>query len=169
MADLLDRAWGRLTSALGFGTITATKGTDGQGVRQAQVRFSAVEVRDGTPLICLYGVASRPLPGADAVLVFVEGNRSKGIIIATNDRRYQIDLAEGEVAIHSDEGDSVHLKRGRVVKITAGTKLEIDAPLVTLTGRMEAAGDVKAGTISLQNHVHGGVQRAAAQTDAPTP
>jgi phage gp45-like len=167
MSSALERLGGRLLSLCGFGRITATTSLGGKGLRRAQVRIDDAETRDETPIVTLYGVSSRPLAGADAVMLFLGGDRSKGIIIATTDRRYQIELAEGEVALHTDEGDHIHLKRGRIISIVAGTKLEIDTPLITTTGHIEAAGDVKAGTVSLQTHRHGGVQSGAAQTGVP--
>ena len=166
MSGALDRAWGRLASAFGFGSITATKALEGKGVRRAQVRFDGSEIRDETPLVGLYGVASRPLEGADAVLVFVAGNRSKGIIIATNDRRYQLELAEGEVALHDDQGQKVHLTRAGIVIEGAGKPITINGD-VTLNGKLTATGDVKAGDISLQKHPHGGVQTGAGKTGLP--
>jgi phage baseplate assembly protein V len=169
MSTMMEQLGGRLASMLGFARITATKDLGGKGLRSVQVTFDAAESRDGTPVVQQYGFASRPKVGADAVVTFIGGNRSLGIIIATNDRRFQIELAEGEVALHTDEGDKVHLKRGRIVSIVAGTQLEIDTPLITTTGRIEATGDIKAGTISLQNHRHGGVQSGGAQTAVPTP
>jgi phage baseplate assembly protein V len=169
MSSMMEQLGGRIASMLGFARITATKALEGKGLRRVQVQFDQAEARDDTPVVQHYGVATRPKPGADAIVTFIGGNRSLGIIIATNDRRYQFELEEGEVALHTDEGDSVHLKRGRVVKITAGTALEIDTPLITTTGRIEAVGDVKAGTISLQGHVHGGVQRGGEITDGPVP
>lgn len=167
MSGTLERIGGRLMSLIGFGRITTTTALAGKGLRRAQVTIDDAETRDETPLLGLYGVASRPLPGADGVLIFVAGDRSKGIVIATNDRRYQIELAEGEVALHSDEGDSVHLRRGRVVRIVAGTRLEIDTPLITTTGRIEAAGDVLAGTVSLRHHRTTQVQAGSGLSGPP--
>jgi phage baseplate assembly protein gpV len=37
-----------------------------------------------------------------------------------------------------------------------------------VAGWVKASGDVKAGSVSLQNHVHGGVQGGSSQTDKPT-
>ncbi|EHM03449.1 bacteriophage Mu Gp45 protein [Acetobacteraceae bacterium AT-5844] len=167
MSSALERMAGRLLSLVGFGRVTATTALAGKGLRRAQVRFDDAETRDETPLVQQYGFASRPLPGADAILVFVGGNRSKGIVIATNDRRYQIELAPGEVALHTDEGDFVHIRRGGTIGIRAATKVEIDTPLLTTTGRIEAAGDVVGAGISLQNHRHTEVERGGEISGPP--
>ncbi|MDR2551460.1 MAG: phage baseplate assembly protein [Desulfobulbus sp.] len=87
-----------------------------------------------------YGFTSSPLPGAEGILVN-KGNHI--VLIATDDRRYRIALEGGEVAIYTDEGDHVHLKRGRVAEIVtetlvikAGTKVRIETPQVEATGEI---------------------------------
>lgn len=134
------RLWGRLASLFGFARVTATTALEGRGLRRAQLRIDSGELRDETPLMGLAGVSSRPLPGADAVMIFLNGDRSRGIVIATNDARYQIDLAEGEVALHDDQGQSVHLRRGGVVRIKALTRLEVEAPETAFAGDITVAG-----------------------------
>ncbi|MGD9642768.1 MAG: phage baseplate assembly protein [Elusimicrobiales bacterium] len=78
-----------------------------------------------------YGLTSLPPDGAE-LIVLRDGNIF--ISVAEDDRRYRLQVAKGEVALYSDEGDAVHLKRGRVVEITAGTKLTLNAPLVEISG-----------------------------------
>ncbi|WP_028318967.1 phage baseplate assembly protein domain-containing protein [Desulfobulbus elongatus] len=87
-----------------------------------------------------YGFTSRPLAGAEGVLI-KEGNHI--VMVASDDRRYRIAVADGEVAIYTDEGDHVHLKRGRVVEIEtetllirAGTKVRIETPQLEATGEI---------------------------------
>jgi phage gp45-like len=67
-----------------------------------------------------YGFTSRPLPGAELIIIR-EGNHILGI--ASDDRRYRIALEEGEMAIYTDEGDKVHLKRGKIIDVICGNKL----------------------------------------------
>lgn len=169
MSSTIDRLTGRLLSLIGFGRITATTALAGKGLRRAQVRFDDAETRDETPLLGQYGFSSRPLPGADAILVFVAGNRAKGIVIATNDARYQIELAPGELAIHTDEGDFIHMRRGGIIGVKAATELAIDTPLLTSTGRIEAAGDVLADGISLMGHKHDQVRSGGDLSGLPQP
>jgi phage gp45-like len=75
-----------------------------------------------------YGFSSRPLSGAENIMA-IEG--SCVIQLASADRRYEISLQDGEVAVHTDEGDSLHFKRGRVMEITTGTAI-INATTVKL-------------------------------------
>jgi len=65
-----------------------------------------------------YGYASRPLSGAEAILI-KEGNHI--MMIASDDRRYRLALEEGEVAIYTDEGDKIHFQRGKTIEVTTDT------------------------------------------------
>lgn len=71
-----------------------------------------------------YGFSSRPKAGAEG-LAIVRGNTV--YLVASDDRRYRISLEEGEVALFSDEGDSVHLRRGNLMHVVTGRKLLVDA------------------------------------------
>lgn len=71
-----------------------------------------------------YGYTSRPLPDAEGI-VLKKGNNI--IMIASDDRRYRIALENGEVAIYTDEGDFIHLKRNKILHIKTGNKLLVDA------------------------------------------
>jgi len=135
-----------------------------------------------------YGVASAPLQGAEVIVLPVGGQSSHGVVIASIDGRYRIALQPGEVAIHTDEGDHIHLKRGRVIElvtetltITATSKVRIDSPTVEMTGDATAQGDVSAdgdvsdGVRSMQadrdiynQHAHSGVQSGSSSTSPPT-
>jgi phage baseplate assembly protein V len=67
-----------------------------------------------------YGFSSRPLAGGEAIIIR-EGNHF--VMIASDDRRYRIALEEGEVALYTDEGDKIHLKRDKTIEIVCGNKL----------------------------------------------
>lgn len=107
---------------------------DAGPVQTVQAQMLADEVQDDVERIQQYGFSSAPLPGAEGVVVFVGGNRDHGLLIACDDRRYRKrGLQPGEVALYTDEGDQIVLSRGRVIKVTAGAALEVNAPVVTLT------------------------------------
>ncbi len=71
-----------------------------------------------------YGFTSRPLAGAE-IVVLAEGNHI--IAIASDDRRYRVAVENGEVALYSDEGDVIHLKRGREIHVASGGKVTVEA------------------------------------------
>ncbi|ATB63769.1 phage baseplate assembly protein domain-containing protein [Pseudomonas mosselii] len=91
-----------------------------------------------------YGFVSGPLAGAEYIVIPVGGNTNHSVVIASGDGRYRLKVADGEVALYTDEGDSIHLKRGRTIEVktetfvvNASTKVVLNTPLV------DAAGEVK--------------------------
>ncbi|EFE98313.1 phage baseplate assembly protein V [Serratia odorifera] len=128
-----------------------------------------------------YGFTAAAHPGAEALAFFLGGDRSHGVVLAVADRRYRLTgLKNGEVAIYTDEGDSIVLKRGRIIEATtdqfiinAATKITLNTPVVSTPGKImadksiESATDVKdaTGTMSRMreqynihdhNDTHGG-------------
>ena len=109
-----------------------------------------------------YGFSSIPLPGAEGI-TFIKGNQV--FLIAEDDRRYRVALAEGEVAIYTDEGDKIHFKRGNEIliktsnKVTveADTEAEVTAPTVTVNGDATVNGDVTIdGDVDITGTLHAG-------------
>lgn len=80
-----------------------------------------------------YGFSYRPKPGCQVFMVFPNGDRSHGLALVIGDKQYNMELAEGEVAIHDDEGNHVHIKRGGTVEVKAATKVLADTPLFETT------------------------------------
>lgn len=106
---------------------------DGGGVQVLQLSVLDGETREAIERFQNYGFTSVPLPGAEAAVLFVGGRRDHGLVVAVDDRRYRLKgLAEGEVAIYTDEGDYVHIKRGGTIEVKAATKAVVDAPAVEL-------------------------------------
>ncbi|MDK3025585.1 phage baseplate assembly protein V [Cupriavidus taiwanensis] len=93
-----------------------------------------------------YGFGSNPPAGSMIVVVPVGGNTSHGIIIATEHGQYRLkNLAPGEVALNTDEGDVIHLKRGRVIEVTTGVFRVNASEMVDLnTPKVRAAKEVVA-------------------------
>lgn len=70
-----------------------------------------------------YGLASVPLAGGEAVVVFPGGDRGHPLVVVASDRRYRpTGRTQGEVCLYTDEGDLVRLGRGHVISlVTSGT------------------------------------------------
>ncbi|EFH09382.1 phage baseplate assembly protein [Pseudoroseomonas cervicalis] len=153
------RLFGRVLSMIGYARVAASR--NGAGIRLLQLRFDDTEGRDGTPMMAQFGIASRPPVGADALVLFVAGNRTGGVVVATNDRRYQVDLAEGEVALHTNDGTLIHLRKGGEILLRAAARVVVEAPLLEVTG------DVIAGGVSLREHVHSGVDPGSGTSGPP--
>jgi phage baseplate assembly protein V len=109
-----------------------------------KVQFNALlnETKESVERVQNYGFTSHPLAGAEGVFVCVGGNRDHALMIAADDPRHRMHgLQEGEVALYTDEGDYIILKRGRIIeiytetlKINATTKIEINSPLLECSG-----------------------------------
>jgi phage baseplate assembly protein V len=118
---------------------------DSARLQLLQVAALEGETRDNVERLQEYGFTSHPLAGAEACMVSVGGNRSHGLIIAVDDRRYRLTgLASGEVAIYDDQGQVVHLKRDHIL-VRSATRVEIEAPLCHMTGDLVVDGDVDSG------------------------
>jgi len=117
-----------------------------------------------------YGITTCPPEGSEFIVLPIGGKTSQGVIIATEHGTYRLKgLKPGEVALYSDEGDSVVLKRGRLIeattvtfKINASNKVEMNTPLLQVNG-----GDIKADDISLKEHRTSGVTRGSQISDGP--
>lgn len=130
------------------GTLPRTNSA--QPIQLSQVAGLADELLQDVELMQHYGFTSHPPAGSECVVLPLGGRNGHGIVIATEHGSYRLqNLQPGEVALYSDEGDSVILKRGRVMEvvtqtlnITAGVAVNITSPLLTLTGTFVAQGDV---------------------------
>jgi phage baseplate assembly protein V len=148
MARMLAPYARRIGNLLSRGVVAASSAAT--KMQTLQARLLADEIKDGLEHFEAYGFTSNPLPGAEVVAAFLDGDRSNGVILVAADRRYRITgLQAGEVAIYTDEGDTITLKRGGVVEIDtqtlvvkASTKVTFETPLLETTGKIEAVGDI---------------------------
>ncbi len=130
------------------GTITLVN--DALKEQGLQITLMSGETLDDVERYQQYGSTSVPHPGGECIGVSLGGNHNHSIVIATGDRRYRLTgLEQGEVALYSDEGDYVKLKRGRVVEVVtetflvkAATKVSFETPLVETTGHIQAVGEI---------------------------
>ncbi|NMY01459.1 baseplate assembly protein [Pseudomonas sp. WS 5059] len=117
-----------------------------------------------------YGFSSAPLPGAEFLAIPVGGNSKHTVVVASEDGRYRITLIDGEVSLYTDEGDYIHMKRGRLIEVEtdtlvvkAKTKVRFETPLVEMSEDVKAAGDIadhkrtmQADRLIYNGHNHGG-------------
>lgn len=88
-------------------------------VQMLQLTGLAGEPLDGAEYFQHYGFTSNPLAGSMAIAVPLNGNTSHTVIVATEHGAYRLtSLKPGEVALYTDEGTSVILKRGKIVEVT---------------------------------------------------
>ena len=121
---------------------------DGTALQSLQVALLADELRGDVERFQQYGFTSHPKPGAEAVALSVAGSRDHVIVVAVDDRRYRLKgLAEGEVAIYTDEGDHIVIKRGGTIEVLAATKVDVRTPLVECSGNL-----IVRGTLQVDGH-----------------
>jgi phage gp45-like len=115
------------------------------GADKVQARVLSEEPLSNLNRIEPYGFSYRPKPGCQTYLLFPSGDRSYGVAIVIGDKRYQADLVEGEVALHDDQGQKVHLTRDGIVIDGAGKPVTyINTPKVRMeTQLLEVTGEVK--------------------------
>lgn len=144
----------RLFNLIARGVIKSVK--ESANLR-AQATLLAEETLENLEMIQEYGYTSKPLAGAEAVVIFPAGDRSHGLIIATGDRRYRLQVQSGEVALYDDQGSKVHLKRGNTIEVSCATKVLLTTPLVEASQDLTVKGALTVeGTTDLQDAVTAG-------------
>lgn len=145
------------------------------GVMTAQLDGLAPETLQSLEVFQHYGITSVPPEGAMAIVIPVGGKTSHGIVVATEHSAYRMQALEsGEVAIYTDEGASIVLRKGKIIQVTcddfqldcktctlkAGESVTIDTPQVTATqnatvkglltgsGGMSISGDNGKGSVA---------------------
>ncbi len=156
MIRQIEKLYLRMVSMFGRGRITLVN--DAGGTQTLQVVLGPLETRDAMPRMTEYGYTSVPPENSDAVVVCLGGDRSRGIVIATGHQQYRLKgLANGEVALYDDLGQSVHLTRAGIVINGAGLPVTItntpsitnDSPITHCTGNLNVDGSIVAqGDIS---------------------
>jgi len=127
----------RLTVAQGIARLVSAK--------TVQAEVLDAELLPNVQRVEPYGLSYRPKPGAEVYMVFPSGDRALGIALIVGDKRYQLDLQEGEVALHDDSGNFVKLGKGGVATVKASTSVTIDTPILKTTGSLEVAGGLTVG------------------------
>ncbi len=126
----------RIQMMVGRGVVKAS--VDTKGLQQLQCSVLADETLDNVERVQQYGFTSNPLPGAEFVMVQFGGNRDQSVVIAVDDKRYRMkSLQPGEVALYTDEGDSIVFKRGNKIEITT-KELTVNAEDKVIVNTKEA-------------------------------
>lgn len=86
-------------------------------VQLLQLNGLAGEQLDGAEYFQHYGLTTSPPPGSMGIAVPLNGNTSHTVVVATEHGAYRLtELKPGEVALYTDEGAKIVLKRGRVIE-----------------------------------------------------
>jgi phage baseplate assembly protein V len=173
----------RLGNMVARGAVSAVNAAT--KMQSLQLRLMAGEAKDAVEHFEPFGFTSKPLPGAEHITLFLDGDRSHGVTIVVADRRYRVvGLEDGESALHDAYGNKVHLRKDGTLAVVATTQVQVTSPLVTMSGNLEVAGSITAGaTVTAPNvvgttnvsfggksaisHTHSGVQTGGGSTGAP--
>lgn len=144
------------------------------------------QLRSAVPVLQPFGFSSHaPLDGAVCHLLQTGGDPADLVALPpANPAAARLGgIAEGESVLYDSVGQRVWLQGGRIVRIdtvgalqvTVGgtqvltvteTGVAITGDL-TVSGKIEAQEDVTAGGVSLEQHVHGGVQGGSGTSGTP--
>lgn len=114
-------------------------------VQLANVDGLAGEAQPGLELMQHFGFTSAPPDGTQAIVVPLGGRTSASVIVATEHAQHRFVLNErGEVAIYTNDGTWIHLKRSGQVHVKSAARVLIECPLTETTGDLVVGGDVTA-------------------------
>lgn len=115
---------------------------DGGALQELRISALAGEAMDRVTRMQEFGFASNPPEGSEAIVVALGANRENLVVIATENRAVRFkNLASGEMAIYTDDGTYLHLKKNGQVELKTATKVLIDCPDVEMTGNLKVLGD----------------------------
>lgn len=147
------KVWQRVWNSIAGATITSSN--DAGPVLRCQVKIGYLEINDNVPIPQQFGFASVPPNGSDAAVLFVGGDRSNGVGVATNHQptRFKGKLP-GEAVVFNAFGMSVLLSQAGIVINAGGLP-------VLLEGDLHVTGEVIRGfggvdQVTVGHHVHGG-------------
>lgn len=107
-----------------------------------------------------FGLTGKPMPGAEHITLFLDGDRSHGVTIVVADRRYRLQgLQDGEVALHNAHGHMVVLGKD-YMELVHDTEIRLVTPVVKVSQDMHVVGtltadiDVIAAGKSGKSHTH---------------
>lgn len=179
----------RLGNMLVRGSVTAVSG--GSKMRTLQVRMMAGETKDSVEHFEPYGFTSEVKPGSEPIVAFFDGDRSHGVVLVVADRRYRLTgLQSGEVVLHDDQGQKIHLTRNGIVvdgankplviqavptvTVKSTVKVRLETPLLEVTGdirdQCDGTGKTMANMRTTYNiHTHDENNAPGGPTDQPDP
>jgi len=121
---------------------------DTTGLQRLKIEVLNDEVMEDVQRVQEYGFASSPKAGSEGVVLFLGGDKSHGVVIATDDRRYRLKVTDGKVALYDDEGQYVYIKTGGIVEVKANTKVLATTPLFETSADAHIIGNLSVGGTS---------------------
>lgn len=156
MREAIARLARRMNLIVGRGKIKQSD--DSQNIQRLQVALSALETMDNIPRAVEFGFASWPPDNCSAVVLFVNGDRSNAVAIATHDLPSRFKLAaKGESAVF--DGNGTNGAAGKWIWLKKGAGIEIEAngePVVIKDALSITASNKAGGTMPVTLNTNGG-------------
>lgn len=158
LADFSRQFWRRIQLTIGKGRVTAID--DSGTVQKVQAQLNGFETRDATPRLAEFGFTSNPPANSDVVFVFLAGNRSNGVAIATNHQPSRpTGLQPGEVQVYDLWGKTIYLTQdngividakntnvtvnnAQTLTVNASSEVVLNTPKLQVNGDIVATGDI---------------------------
>ncbi|NTZ82191.1 phage baseplate assembly protein V [Burkholderia metallica] len=149
---MFERLARRILTMIGAARITTFN--DAGSVQKLQVKVNGLETIDNLANLMHFGFSSGPPIGTDVAIVFIGGDRSNGVVVASNHQASRPkDLKAGEAMIYSQDGKQVYLTasggiivnaNGQDVEVNSATNVTINASekIRAVTPRLECTGDI---------------------------
>lgn len=155
LRPLADRLRGMVERAV----VTRVDPGNGSRAMVVQVRGAGGTVHDRVAAPLPYGLASRPGPGAEAILLWPGGGRERGIAVVVDGRTGRPALEEGEVALFNPD-------TGTMMRLAEDGRVLVSGDLVVDGDVSDAAGSLAELRAIYDAHVH---STSTGSTGPPTP
>jgi phage baseplate assembly protein V len=97
-------------------------------------------------LLQQFGFTSAPPEGAHLIVLPLGGRTSASVVVATEHGAYRFQLGNrGEAAMYNQWGDHVWMRENRQIDVVAAAQVNIQSPLVNMSGDLVVQGDIVAG------------------------
>ena len=186
--DMIERVFRRVQMLFGRGRIALID--DSGPVQMAQMTTNNGMTLDGRYRLTEFGFSSMPPIGSEVLAAHMSGDRTAGVIISTNHQASRPrGLLSGESMLYSEDGKWIYLTAGggivveaagqevtvngaTKVTIIASDSIEMDTPLLKVTGDILDNSATNTRTIAqmrttYNGHDHGGVTAGGAHTATP--
>lgn len=127
---------------------------DSKPLQQLIVSLRAGEKSSELENAQTYGMTAHAPPGSEPIVLYPNGDRDYGVVIAVADRKFRLKgLAQGEVALYDDLGQKVHLTRAGIF-IKSDNAVVTDTPDAFFTGNVFITGECTINGIPFTPHTH---------------
>ena len=183
---VMQRLWRRIQLMSSWGRVSFCD--DSKTAQLLQVKLNDSETRDGTPRLAEFGFTSGPPNESDVLVVFMGGDRSKGVVVATGHQSSRpTGLLQGESMVYDLWGKSIYftqsggivieakgspvtVNNATTVTVNATVEVVLNTPRLSVSGNIVAGGDITdkvrsmaADRIIFNTHTNG------SGTTTPTP